>query len=75
LKELVESIVKKLVDFPDDIKISQETKDEGIVLKLSVKDEDKGRIIGKQGRTAEAIRSLLYVLATKQGTKAKLEIV
>lgn len=75
MKEFVEFIAKKLVDFPDDIKLSQESSDNGILLKLFVKDEDKGRVIGKQGRTIEAMRSLLHVLATKQGTKVKLEIV
>lgn len=75
MKELVEFITKHLADHPDDINISEETNTEGIVFNLKVHDEDKGRIIGRQGRTAEAIRTLLYVMATKQGQKVKLKII
>lgn len=75
MKELVEYIAKSIVDAPDAVKVEEETDEEGITLKLQVADEDKGRVIGKQGRIAEAIRTLLRVKAAKAGTRVRLEIV
>jgi predicted RNA-binding protein YlqC (UPF0109 family) len=76
MKELVEYIAKSLVNAPEAVEITEETDPEnGIVLKLKVADEDKGRIIGKQGRIAQAIRTLIRVKAAKAGTKASLEII
>ena len=75
MKELVEFIAKSIVNAPDAVKVEEETNEEGITLKLSVADEDKGRIIGKQGQIAQAIRALLRVKAAKAGTKVRLEII
>ena len=75
MKELVEYIAKSIVDAPDAVKVEEVTDEQGITLKLTVADADKGRIIGKQGRIAEAIRSLLRVKAAKAQTKVRLEIV
>ncbi len=75
MKELVEYIAKSIVNVPDAVKVEEETNEDGITLKLSVADEDKGRIIGKQGQIAQAIRALLRVKAAKAGTKVRLEIV
>ncbi len=75
MKELVEFIAKSIVDAPDDVKVEEETNEEGLTLKLQVADEDKGRVIGKQGRIAEAIRTLLRVKAAKAATKVRLEII
>ena len=75
MKDLVEYIAKSLVNAPDDVLVTEEEAEEGIVLKLQVADEDKGRIIGKQGRIAQAIRTLIRVKAAKAGTRASLEIV
>lgn len=75
MKELVEFIAKSIVDAPDDVKVEEETTEEGLTLKLQVADEDKGRVIGKQGRIAEAIRTLLRVKAAKAATKVRLEII
>ena len=75
MKELVEYIAKSIVDAPDDVKVDEETDEEGITLKLQVADEDKGRVIGKQGRIAEAMRTLLRVKAAKAATKIRLEII
>ena len=75
MKELVEYIAKSIVNAPDDVVVTEETDEEGIVLKLQVADEDKGRVIGKQGRIAQAIRALIRVKAAKAGTKATLQIV
>ena len=73
-KELIEYIAKSIVNAPDAVVVTEETSDTGAVLKLQVADEDKGRVIGKQGRVAEAMRTLLRVIAAKQGTRATLEI-
>ncbi len=75
MKELVEYIAKAIVNDPSAVKVDEETNEDGITLKLSVAEEDKGRIIGKQGRIAEAMRALLRVKAAKAGTKVRLEII
>ena len=75
MKDLVEFIAKSLADAPGSVEVSEEETEEGITLKLKVADEDKGRIIGKQGRIAQAMRTLIRVKAAKAGTKASLEII
>jgi hypothetical protein len=75
MKELVEFIARSIVDAPDSVKVEEATDEGGITLKLSVADADKGRVIGKQGRIAEAMRTLLRVKAAKAGTKVRLEII
>ena len=74
MKELIEYIAKAIVNSPDDVVVTEETSDEGIVFKLQVADDDKGRVIGKQGRIAQAMRTLLRVKAAKEGTRVTLEI-
>ncbi|MDP2919820.1 MAG: KH domain-containing protein [Dehalococcoidia bacterium] len=74
MKDLVEYIAKSIVNVPDAVKVTEEQDEQGIILKLQVADEDKGRVIGKQGRIAEAMRTLIRVKAAKKGTKATLEI-
>jgi predicted RNA-binding protein YlqC (UPF0109 family) len=74
MKELVEYIAKSIVNLPDEVVVTEETSDYGTELKLQVADEDKGRVIGKQGRVAEAMRTLIRVKAAKQGTRVTLEI-
>jgi hypothetical protein len=75
MKELVEYIAKSIVDAPDEVKVDEENDEKGITLRLQVADEDKGRVIGKQGRIAEAMRTLLRVKAAKAATRVRLEIV
>ena len=75
MKALVEYIAKSIVNAPDDVVVTEEESEEGITLKLQVADDDKGRVIGKQGRIAEAIRSLIRVKAAKAGTRVSLEII
>jgi len=75
MKDLIEYIAKHIVNSPDAVVITEETGEAGIVLKLQVADEDKGRVIGKQGRIVQAMRTLLRVMAAKQGVKATLEII
>ena len=74
MKELVEYIAKSIVNEPDEVKVEEETNEEGIILKLQVADDDKGRIIGKQGQIAQAMRTLLRVKAAKAATRVRLEI-
>ncbi len=75
MKELIEYIAKSIVNEPDKVVLTEETNEEQvIVFKLQVADDDKGRIIGKQGQVAQAMRTLLRVKAAKQGTRARLEI-
>lgn len=74
MKELIEYIAKQIVNEPDEVKVEEEETEDGITLKLQVADDDKGRIIGKQGRIAEAMRALLRVKAAKASTKVRLEI-
>ena len=75
MKDLVEYIAKSIVNEPDEVKVEEETDEEGLTLKLQVADDDKGRIIGKQGRIAQAMRTLLRVKAAKAATKVRLEII
>jgi predicted RNA-binding protein YlqC (UPF0109 family) len=75
MKELVEYIVKSIVKEPDQVNITEENDDgDVLVVKLEVAAEDKGRVIGKQGRVAEAIRTLLRVKAAKEETRVRLQI-
>ena len=74
MKDLVEYIAKSIASRPDDVKVVEERNNDRVVLRLEVAEDDKGRIIGRQGRVAQSIRMLLRVAAVKQGTRAILEI-
>ncbi len=74
MRELIEYIAKSIVNAPDEVVVTEEQDEQGIILKLQVADDDKGRVIGKQGRIAEAMRTLIRVKAAKQETRATLEI-
>lgn len=74
MRELVEYVAKAIVNEPDKVTVTEESGPAGVVLKLQVAPDDKGRVIGKQGRVAQALRTLLRVMATRAGTKAQLEI-
>jgi predicted RNA-binding protein YlqC (UPF0109 family) len=75
MKDLLEYIIKSIVAEPDAVKITEENSDEGLLIKLEVAPDDKGRVIGRQGRVAQALRTLLRVKAAKQDTRVRLEIV
>jgi hypothetical protein len=75
MKTLVETIAKALVDDPTLVNATEETEEETLVIKLTVAKEDMGRIIGKEGRTAKAIRTILNAVSTKDNKKAILKIV
>jgi len=74
MKELVEYIVKAIVAEPESVTITEENSDTGILIKLEVAEDDKGRVIGREGRVAEAIRTLLRVKAARDNTKVRLQI-
>jgi predicted RNA-binding protein YlqC (UPF0109 family) len=75
LKELVQFIAKALVDHPDQVNVVEVEGEQTSVLELRVAKEDMGKVIGKQGRTARAIRTVLTAAATKAKKKAVLEII
>lgn len=74
-KELVEYIVQKIVDRPDGISISEDIHENVVTIRVKVAPEDVGKVIGKEGRTARSIRTLVYAAANKQNQRAILEIV
>lgn len=75
MKELVEFIAKKLVQHPEDVQVRVIETDANQVLELRVHQDDMGRIIGKEGRTAKAIRTLLGSAAAKANIRVSLQIV
>ncbi|HKI51758.1 MAG TPA: KH domain-containing protein [Geothermobacteraceae bacterium] len=75
MKELIEFIAKSLVENPDEIVLTEEEAEDGTILvKLATAQSDMGRIIGKQGRTAKAMRTLLNAKATRENRRANLQI-
>jgi predicted RNA-binding protein YlqC (UPF0109 family) len=74
MKELIEYIVKALVDNPDKVAISEVCGEKSIIYELRVGEGDLGKVIGKEGRTAKAIRTIITAAAMKQGKRAVLEI-
>ena len=74
MKELVEVIAKALVDNPDAVSVTEKEEGEETVLELTVVPSDMGKVIGKQGRIAKAIRSVVKAAASREDKKAVLEI-
>ena len=74
IAELVEFIAKTLSNYPDAVKVRSEEEGSRTIITLEVDDRDKGKVIGRQGRVAQALRSLLRVAAVKQNTRINLEI-
>jgi uncharacterized protein len=74
MKELIEYIAKALVDNPDAVKVTEIEGERTSVIELSVAKEDLGKIIGKQGRTARSMRTILSAASTKNNKRAVLEI-
>ncbi|MGA1868684.1 MAG: KH domain-containing protein [bacterium] len=74
LKELVERISKSLVDYPEEVNVLEVMGDRTTVLELRVAKSDLGKVIGKEGQTARAMRVILSAAATKLGKRAVLEI-
>jgi hypothetical protein len=75
LKELIEYIAKALVDNPDQVKVSEIEGEKTSVIELNVSKDDLGKVIGKQGRTARAMRTILSAASTKVKKRSVLEII
>ena len=75
MKELVEVIAKSLVDHPDDVEVIETSKDDAIYVELKVAQEDMGKVIGKQGRVAKAIRTVVKAAALNENQKVVVEII
>jgi predicted RNA-binding protein YlqC (UPF0109 family) len=75
MKELVEFMIKALVDEPSEVQITEVETEVGVQYKLQVSKKDIGKVIGKKGKTALSIRTILNAVSTKQGKRAELEIV
>ena len=74
IKELVEVIAKALVENPDEVVVTESVKDDETVIELSVAPADMGKVIGKQGRIAKAIRSVVKAASSKEDKKVIVEI-
>lgn len=72
---MVEYIAKSIASYPDEVKVTQEDEDGRVILRLEVAPDDKGQVIGREGRVAQSIRVLLRAATVKKGTRASLEIV
>lgn len=75
MKELVELIAKSLVDNPDEVYVNEIEKEKVIILELQVAKEDTGKVIGKQGKIAKAIRTVVKAAAIKEEKKVLVEII
>lgn len=75
MKELVEIIAKSLVDNPDEVEVSEEVDGRQVVVKLHVAKDDMGKVIGKQGRIAKAIRLVVKAASTKNDLHVDVEII
>ena len=75
MRELVNSIVKSLVDYPEDVTINETVGSSVIILEISVSKTDIGKVIGKEGRIANAIRTIIKAAAAKDNKKVTVEIV
>jgi predicted RNA-binding protein YlqC (UPF0109 family) len=74
MKEFIDYIAKQLVDQPEQVVVEEETRDDKLILKLKVAQPDIGKIIGKKGRTAFALRTLVAAVGKKSGKKVQLEV-
>jgi predicted RNA-binding protein YlqC (UPF0109 family) len=74
MKELIEYIAKAITDHPESVVVTQTEEEGRIVIRLEVAPDDKGKVIGREGRVVQAMRTLLRVAAVKKGARANLEI-
>ena len=75
METLVENLVKALVDHPESVQVNSAVEDGETVIRLSVAQEDMGKVIGKQGRIAKAIRTVFKAAAIKKGERVTVEII
>lgn len=74
MKELVEVIAKALVDYPDQVVVTEKESAKGLILQLKVAQSDMGKVIGKQGRIAKSIRSVVKAAASKEDKRVIVDI-
>ena len=74
-QQFVEYVVKSIVDYPDDVKTDRRIDPMGVLIELTINPQDMGKVIGKQGQTAKALRTLLRVLGAKMNARLNLKIV
>jgi len=75
MKELIEIIAKSLVDNPDMVQVNEIAGEQSVILELKVAPEDMGKVIGKQGRIAKAIRTVVKAAAVKENKRVSVEII
>ena len=76
MQSLIETVVKKLVDKPDEVNVEAVESDQTIIYELTVGDGDYGKVIGKKGRNVSALRTILFAINAKEGGKrARLEVI
>lgn len=75
LKDLIHAIAVELVDHPDEVEVTEIPTDNNSVIELRVAKDDVGKVIGKEGRTAQSMRTILTAVSTKLGRRAHLDIV
>jgi hypothetical protein len=75
LKELIRAIAIELVDHPDQVEVTEIASDKNSLIELRVAKEDIGKVIGKDGRTAQSMRTILTAVSTKLGKRAHLDII
>jgi hypothetical protein len=75
MRELLETIARSLVDYPDEVQVTEVDGEDSLILELRVSSEDMGKVIGKQGRIAKAIRTVVKAAAIKENIKVVVEIV
>ncbi|MDQ2087018.1 KH domain-containing protein [Herbivorax sp. ANBcel31] len=74
MKELLEAVAKALVDYPEDVSVNEVEGEKSIILELKVAKDDMGKVIGKQGRIAKAIRTVIKAAAVKENKRVSVEI-
>lgn len=75
MKELLETIAKALVDYPDEVSVHEIEGEKSIILELKVSKDDMGKVIGKQGRIAKAIRTVVKAASVKENKRVVVEII
>lgn len=75
MKELLATLARALVDQPDDVKVETIENEQSVILQLHVAQDDIGKVIGRQGRIAKSLRTIMKAAATKEGKKVIVEIV
>ncbi len=74
MKEFVEFIVKRLVDHPEEVTLEEERQENNVIVRMKVGEQDVGKVIGRKGRTVQALRTIASAVAAKDGKRAILEI-